>query len=281
MSESRRVVVVPAVRIRLVRWGLWALVGVAVVAGVTSWVSDGNPPPVASNAVTVPEVPPGAVGVAERSAVRWLADAGASLEVVDVSLVASSPQGDGWALTVAVDVVEVVDDEREGSVWWVAVVVDDSGYLAGGPGLVPPPALAGDLDAPAGLAAPRDDDPVAGTVSGVLGALLAGEGTPDPYLATPEVLGPSEPSFASVSLDRIASADDPDGSLRVWAQVEALTPGGARLDVFYELVLVRSGDRWLVESLSAPAGWGAELDLVEPLPEKPARAVSFSSAPGA
>lgn len=256
---------------------LWTVVTVGCFAGVLAWATGGDATPVIEQ-TAVPAVSPVVAGVAERAAATWVLD-GSPLEVRSASAVAASEvDGGSWWVTVAVDVAERVDDESVVTVWWVGVTVDGDARVVGGPAVVPAPLLVAAGSAPTGLRAPDDGDPVASTVAGFLAAMLSGEGATEPYLASGSGSVDGAGAFASIALDRMASQERDDGSLEVFVEVEAITAGGARLRLFYEFVLVRSGDRWLVESFGPPRSWGAAFDLGEAV-DVPA--VSFSSAPGA
>lgn len=284
-SDRVRVGVVPAtVRVRLVRCVLWGLVAVGAAAGVLAWASGGGAVPEPASQGPSSVVSPTVAGVAERAAGTWVAD-GAGLEVMSVSAVDSSPAGDGWSVTVAVDIAERVDDERVLALWWVGVTVDSAGRVVGGPAVVPPPLLVGEQVSPDGLGPPDADDPVASTASGFLAALLAGEGSVDPYLAEGAEPVAASGVFTSVEVERLSATETSPGALEVFVEVSSTTAGGAQRDVFYELVLVGSGERWLVESFGPPGEWGGLGDLTEPLElgvfERSDSSGDFSSAPGA
>jgi Conjugative transposon protein TcpC len=296
------------------RVGLWSLVTVGFLGGVVGLLqpSSSVPPATAqdpADAVAGPDV----AGFAELAVGAWL-EAGAGeaesvsglfledladlsssivpIRVQRLTTVRARPVDDGyWAVTVAAVVVE---RDRDGvefrSNWYVeiGVVIDDGGLAAAGT-----PALVG---APSKVPVGREvaeptprtiepDDPVAATVQGFLGTLLAGGGDVARYVAPGvDVVAPDPAPFVEVQLRRLGFAEHPGGGLRASADATGSTAAGGQRTVSYELELVQRGGRWEITSLSgAPTlettGDAAPPSTVDP-PAEPS-STSIAPTPGA
>lgn len=286
------------------RVGLWSAVVLGCLGGLVGLAgpSDEGPPPVVEQSEDEGFVPAPVAGMAETAVEEWLApgepdeDEGESdgerldelfierpsttdveagrLSVQDITTVAGHRLDDGyWTVTVAAEVVEIVDDVAQpATVWYVdvGIVGDPEGGLAAltTPAVVPaPPGVSTDLRPSAPLPGPpAEDDPVAGTVEGFLNALLAGDGDPSRYLAPRVTMTAANPApFVDVELLEMAveevdrdqaSEQDPEqareeeGDIRIWATVRGTTAGESSQVLAYELVAVERVDRWEILELS-------------------------------
>lgn len=278
------------------RVGLWTAVGFGCLGGVLGMV---RPPTQDVRAIVEQSgedatLPAPVAGTAELIVQEWLTATDGDAERLDhlfirppslvsatsgdlsvsrVVTVAGERRDEGyWAVTVAADVTETVavdpdtgEAETAESVWYVelAIVGDVAGGLAAltTPAVVPAPPEARTGWRPSTRRpTTAGDEPLATTVEGFLGALLAGGGDPSRYLAPGrEVAAISPAPFETVELLEMAVDDLGDGELRALATVAATTPGGTSTHLGYELVLVERSDRWEVTRFA-----GAPTILVAP-----------------
>jgi hypothetical protein len=122
---------------------------------------------------------------------------------------------------------------------------------------------------------PEAEDPTAETVEGFLNALLAGDGTPERYVAPRVVVTAANPPlFANIEVIDQAIDEMATGEYRVLARVMATTPGGSRQALTYELIVVERVDRLEITQFAGaptlvagtpepPAEEGAEPDSTE------------------
>jgi hypothetical protein len=204
---------------------------------------------------------------------------GGGVTVTRVRAVAGERLQDGyWSVTVAAEVRLPEDDpapattapadEADGiedggggegddrtTTWFVEVgIVGDSnaGFVAlAAPAIVPPPPVG---ESTWGLAGERrtveEDDPLAQLIERFLGAVLAGDGDPSPYLAPGAEIGPADPApFTDVVVVDLATEELDEGRTWVLAHVVAVTADGARLPLSYDVTVVERVDRWEVEAL--------------------------------
>jgi hypothetical protein len=263
------------------RIALWGLVGAGALGGVVAGV---RPVPVASPPHAPVEVvpDPSVVGFAELATERWVAQAGDASGVSSLDpLAAPEPGGRGgfaamgrglavatrhvragrWAVTVAIDVVERVHDQALAPQrWFVEVLVerDAAGRsaLAAAPGLVAAPAIGSSEQGPL-WRSPGRDDPLAGTVTGFAGALLAGAGDVSRYVAPGTVVeAVSPPPFASVTLERIATEVVSADLVHVRALVRGRTASSNDVFASYDLDLRRRAGRWEIAAVTGAAAHG-------------------------
>ncbi|HET6953116.1 MAG TPA: conjugal transfer protein [Acidimicrobiales bacterium] len=286
------------------RIGLWAAVALGALGGVVALVGGGGAPepapitPVPSSSSVAGPV----AGMAERVVEAWFTvspDAAGDLAalfvepprasglasdnlvVERVTTVAGTRVTDGyWKVTVAVDLVETVTPDVEGTpdveptsvptTWYVevAIVGDVNRGLAAltTPSVVPPPSAVASgwaaTDTP--YEQPDPADPMAETVEGFLAALLAGAGDAAPYLAAGVDIPALDPvPFAKLELAEMSSFELDEGRMRVMAQVRVETPGGALTYFGYELILTQRLDRWEVSQFA-----GAPSLVIEPPDEQ-------------
>lgn len=278
------------------RVGLWTAVGFGCLGGVVGLV---RPPTQNVQAIVEQSgegatVPAPVAGTAELIVQEWLtatdgdaerlahlfvrppslvSAASGDLTVGRVVTVAGEHRDEGyWAVTVAADVAETVEvdpatgeGETAESIWYVelAIVGDVAGGLAAltTPAVVPaPPEAETDWRPSTHRPTTAGDEPLATTVEGFLGALLAGGGDPSRYLAPGlEVTAISPAPFETVELLEMAVDDLGTGELRALATVAATTPGGTSTHLSYEIVLVERSDRWEISRFA-----GAPTILVAP-----------------
>jgi hypothetical protein len=284
---------------RVVQAGLWLAVGLGGLGGAVTLLgrSGGDAEAVVagtnSQAADASAVPGPVTATAEMAVEEWLTstdDDSGHLDQVFVEEVAVRPGGDGsrmdvtrvtaitghlveegyWVVTVRADVVESVAGETQPPIPWyveVGIVGDVGDGLAAlsTPGVVPAPptTFEGWASSRPTLSAPGDDDPVATTVQGFLGAILTGQGDPSPYLAPGAVIpAASPPPFAHVVISGMATQEQEGGELQVWVDVVATTPAGREQPVSYELVASPRADGWEIAAL-----WGAPSLGSAPAPE--------------
>jgi hypothetical protein len=254
--------------------GLWAMVVLGAIGGVTALAGRSTGPseyarPTPSGAITADVL--AVAGFAERFVAAYLAAepgteddlAGflgytpelpsntepvrpaATVRVVG----AEAMNGRYWAVTVA-----AAETGRE-VFWRVGVLHGEGRLVAIGPPT--PVAAPSDGDRPelvVGVSeVPPVDDPVVATVAGWVAAYACGQGDASRYLAPGVDVDPVTPPVCSQArLDRWGS--DADGPGRVTVVTEAvLTEGGAERRVSFALVLARRGGRWeIAELLGAP-----------------------------
>jgi uncharacterized membrane protein YgcG len=179
-----------------------------------------------------------------------------------------------WAVTVVAEVTETVpvvdpDDpgagedgggertERQTRDWYLEVPIvgdPEKGLLA----LTAPAVLPAAPTSSTGWEAsvhdpvkPSDDDATLRTVQGFLEALLAGTGDPGRYVAPRVHVTPAAPPlFEDVEVVDLAIDKLHEGEYRVLARIDATTPGGARQQFSYELVVVERVDRLEITQFS-------------------------------
>lgn len=273
------------------RVGLWAAVAVGAVGGMFGLLRAPvqHVEAVAEQVDAAGAVPAPVAGTAELVVDAWLTAGSADDDALDalfvdppdtselragglvvegLTTVSGEERASGyWAVTVAADVVEAipVDDaaspgdsepETVSSRWYleVAIVGDVGGGLAAltTPALVPGPAeVATDWRASVDALRPPGDGPLALTVEGFLGALLADGGDASRYMAPGVEIDTLEtPPFVAVDLVGMSDDELDDGMTRVLAEVTATTPGGSRTRLTYELMLSEWSDRWEIASFS-------------------------------
>jgi hypothetical protein len=265
-----------------VRVGLWSLVAVGFVGGVSGLVRSAPSPRTTSvqgsaGAVAGSDVAGFAELVvgqwlearpedAERVAALFLQDAvvpapgATTTELQQLATVRVRTVDDGyWAVTVAAGVVE---RDRGGvafppATWYVEVGVvrgDGGGLVAAGtPAVVagPPPTSDGLRVAGPTLRTPVRDDPVAATVQGFLTVLLTGGGDVGRYVAPGvELAAPDPAPFVEVRLQRLGLVEQPAGGLQVRAEVTATTAADGQRSLGYELELTKRAGRWEITSVS-------------------------------
>jgi hypothetical protein len=289
----------PATRIAL-RAGLWTAVGLGALGGIVGLVRSPEAPTVEGP----PDeriVPAPVAGMAETVVEAWLPatdddqeeleplfvdppelpseDDQRDLEVRQVRTIAGQRLEEGyWTVTVAARVVETVAEEEGGprqpreATWYVEVGIvglPKAGLAAlTTPAVVPrPPAVeTGWQLTTASPSEPEDGSPVVATVEGFLNALLAGQGDPSRYLA-PRVpmQAANPPPFTEVRVDLIAIEELEEGTIRIWTQLEATTPGGSVQIVAYELTARERVDRWeILQAWGAPTVQGSPTPPEEP-----------------
>jgi hypothetical protein len=268
---------------------LWAALGLGCVGGVVGLVratADPAPAPGPPSSGGGMDIPGPVASTAELVVERWLTatpddaarltdlfveppelqgltSSSGDLTVERVRAIAGQMRQENyWSVTVAADVIapditaEDPGAEPAVTTWYLEVGIagDSNGRMAAlaAPAVVPhPPRVSTGWRASVGpTIVPRAGDPTAAAVEGFLDALLAGSGDPRRYVATGVDVTPLVPApFSDVVVDKLAIDELPDGAHRVLAQVTATTPGGARLQLAYEVVVVERPDRLEV------AGW--------------------------
>jgi len=263
---------------RLAVFGLWALVAVAVVAGVGAFVT--RPASAGPVKVKPPTPTTGPEGFAELYVATFL-ESGEGDEarlrafypsavqlrdVIPGSLyVARTATVDAaevarryWSVTVAAEVLvpEGGGYRRAGTRFYQVGVAGDAGaaYVATSlPAEVPPPAT---LRAPpldlGPLERVRLGDPVAEAVERFAAAFLAGQGELERYVAPNAALRPvSPPPFVTAKVTELATHDvvDRPTAKEVLAAVRATDSAGRVQILHYSLELAERSGRWEVARL--------------------------------
>lgn len=261
------------------RVGLWSLVALGAFGGLVGLVAAAGSGTASSDPESVGEAvetPAAVPGVAERAVLAWIeADESRDLDGVfavatqtrsgfstrwvtrDVATVAVEEMGDRyWAVTVAATVEEHSGGELVAvGEWFVQVgVVETGGDLIAvtEPALVPrPTSVDGVRIAGRPLGTPDRGDPVTDPVAGFLGALLAGDGRVEPYLASGVDIAAVTPlPFVSAVVERQAVDELSPTERRVRVRVRATTPAGSTRHLSYQLVLVERDGRWEIQEVS-------------------------------
>lgn len=146
--------------------------------------------------------------------------------------------------------------------WFVQVGV--VGDLTEGLAVMATPALVSPPSEPEGwaptiseLGDPHEDEPIDSTVENFLRDWLTGSSPEDlsRWVAPGNDVEPLSPApFVETTLVAIGYDEIERGMARVRAQIEAVTPGGAQVNVSYELIVQHREDRWeVVDHGGAPA----------------------------
>ena len=246
---------------RLVRYGLWILVGAAGLGGLVAAVRPSTTVVQEATPVVAP-TPAVLGGVAEVTVRDWLLLEGrpapgseVALAVDAVSTIATRRVASGfWAATVAASVRP--GGAETATLWFLEVGISDGGHgprPVGRPAIVPAPFVLAPLEPSSlTLAVPAPDDPVAATAEAFLRSLLSGEGDPTRYVAPNADIQPiADAPFREVRLERVAVVRAEPDARRVRVAISGTTVEQIVFDLFYELVLTERDGRWEVTAMSA------------------------------
>jgi hypothetical protein len=253
-------------KMRAASAGLWALVSLGAVGGVTALLRPAAEAPGAPSTA-----PPGesvsdawaAASFGERFVIAYLVAgpeggvdlAGYLADTPELPATGPAEPLDGpvaavgveqldagyWAVTVA------AGDPGHERFWWVGVVRDDARLVA----TALPTPIAGLVDQ---AEAPPVGDPAVDTFAGWVGAYACGRGDASRYLA-PGVSLPAvtPPLCAEARMETWGSVTDNDGRQHVVAEV-VLDPGSQARRVSFAAVLAERAGRWEITELQpAPA----------------------------